>query len=171
MGARRDHPRKRFVRKLLTATCLGAVGAGAAHATPVTESTDFGNSFAERTLLSAGTYAVNGTVGFGDDDDFFQLSGLTPLAPFTVHFATAQGPLIGAEVRNSADASLGSGGFDLNMPYDVSGDVPADGILVLRTFWQEGGPYQVSVVPEPATGALLATGLGALAALRRKAAR
>ena len=171
MGARGSRKRTRFVRKLLTATCLGAAGASAAHATPITESTDFGNSFAARTLLPPGTYAVDGHVGFGDDDDFFQLSGLTPLAPFTVHFATAQGPFIGGEVRTSADASLGIGGFDVNMPFDVSGSVPADGILVLRTFFQEGGPYQVSVVPEPATTTLLAAGLVGLAARRRNGAR
>lgn len=159
------------MRRLLTATCLTAVSANAAQATLVTESTDFGNSFAERTLLPVGTDVVTGVVGpSSDPDDFFQLSGLTPLAPFNVDFLGSVTNLdVGGEVLDSSGASFGIGGFH-TVPLDISGTVPADGILVLRTFYSEGGPYQVTttVIPEPATSTLLTLGLGALGWRRRK---
>jgi hypothetical protein len=164
MGSWHGDAKTRFVRHLLAATCLTAAGAPAAQSTLVTETSDFGGSFATRTALSLGTDVVTGSVGFGDDDDFFQLSGLTPSASFNVNFITNQGGVVGGQVLDSGGASLGLGGFDLGMPLDVAGTVPADGILVLRTFWQEGGPYQVTttVVPEPATVTLLGASLGLL---------
>jgi hypothetical protein len=109
-------------------------------------------------------------VGFGDDDDFFELSGLTPLAPFNVNFLGEVGGLVvGGQVLDSSGTSFGIGGFQ-TVPLDVSGTVPADGILVVRTFFAEGGPYQVTttVVPEPATVTLLGASLGLLGWRRYK---
>jgi len=171
-----DSPDRKLIRKLLAATCLTAA-AGAAQATTFTESTDFSNTFAGANLLPVGTDVVIGSVGnpSTDTDDYFELSGLTAGTPFDVNFTAIPvfHGVIAAQVLDSSDASLGTGNFDQGMPLDLTGTIPSDGVLVVRTQWEEGGPYQVTLhaVPEPATGALVATGVAALVGRRRKPER
>ena len=168
--ARKD-PVRKFIRQLLTATCLTAASAGAAHASTVTESTDFSNTFAGADALPGGATVVIGQVATPTTDvaDYFKFSGLTPSAGFNVDFTTSANGFVGAAVFDSSGNSLGSGGFDLGSPGDIGGTVPGNGILVVETFFQEGGPYTVTLtnaVPEPATttlsglGMLLVGGLG-----------
>ena len=157
---------KKFVRHLLTATCLTAASVGAAHASTVTESTDFSDTFAGAFALPALTDVVIGEVfapGSNDLDDYFQFSGLTPSVGFNVNFFTPNaGNVVGGEVLDSSANSFGSVGFDPEN--DIGGTVPSDGLLVVRTFAQEGGPYTVtltteSAVPEPSTAPLAGVGM------------
>lgn len=180
MGVQRDSgfqskAVKKFMRPLLAATCLTAASVGAVQASTVIESTDFSGTFAGANPLPVGTDVVTGFVSPNpnpDDNDFFKLSGLTPLAHFNVDFTT-QGTRgeVGGQVLTSGEASFGIGSFDLGRPLDIGGTIPADGMLVVRTFFSEGGDYSVHVttsaaVPGPATstlfglGAALAGGLG-----------
>lgn len=170
---------KKFMRPLLAATCLTAASVGSAQASTVIESTDFSNTFAGANLLPVGTDVVTGIVGpFSDLDDFFTLVGLTPSAAFNVDFTTSNTHgFVGGEVLNSSEVSLGIGGFGVD-PLDIGGAVPADGMLVVRTFFQEGGDYSVrltsSAVPEPATSTLFGLGValaGGLGWWRRRQKR
>ena len=161
---------KKFMRQLLTATCLTAASVGAAHGDTFTESTDFSDTFAAATALPAGTDVVTGQVfapQSNDLFDFFQFSGLTPSEAFNVHFTSTLGNEVGGAVFNSGQGSLGIHGFNLGQPTDIGGIIPSDGKLVVEIFAQEGGPYTAalttsSAVPEPATAPL--AGLGMLAA-------
>jgi hypothetical protein len=168
------------MRHLLAATCLTAASVGAAGATTITESTDFSDTFATATALPAGTDIVNGQVINPQTDlfDYFKFSGLTPLTLFNVHFFTPNaGLVVGGEVLDSSANSFGSIGFDPEN--DVAGTVPSDGILVVRIFAQEGGPYTAtlttgSAVPEPSTAPLAGAGMlvaGALDWWRRRQKR
>jgi len=174
---------KKFTRQLLAATCLTAVTVGASHATTVTESTDFGDTFAAATLLPDGTDVVIGQVlapGSNDFDDYFEFKDLTPSESFDMNFASSLSNVVGGQVYDSGDNPLGSGvGFGLGYPQDISGTIPSDGILVVGITAEEGGPYTVTLktgseAPEPSTTTV--SGLGLLLAggvdwLRRRQKR
>ena len=160
-------PVKKFMRRLLTATCLTAASVGAAHAGTVTESTDFSDTFAGANALPGGTNVVIGQVFSPNTDlfDYFKFTGLPPLTEFNVDFTSTTSDVVGGQVFDSSENSFGSVGFGLGYPQDIGGIIPANGTLVVGITAEEGGPYTVTLtsgVPEPATSAL--SGLGLLLA-------
>lgn len=163
---------KKFMRHLLTATCLTAAGACAANADVFTESTDFSDTIGAATPLPAGTTEVIGAVfeppgNFDDLFDFFEFTGLPGSAAFKISFASTLENVVGAQVFDSAQNPLGplpfGVGFGLSFPGSISGTVPSDGVLIVGISAEEGGPYTADLatgdaVPEPSTVPL--TGLG-----------
>ena len=146
---------------------------------------DFGNTFALRTPLTLSTTQVNGGIpaGGGSDPDFFSFSGLpggatyslgiTAGNPANFYFATFQG-------YDDSGATIGTsmtynGSEPINTQKTITGTVPASGILTIGVSPQstEGGGSSnysttLSVVPEPATTALVALGAAAAALAARR---
>jgi len=168
---RASRPVKKFLRHLLAATCLTAVGAVAANADTFTESTDFGDTFASASLLPAGTDTVIGQVFSpqtpSDLYDYFKFIGLTPSLGFDLNFASTLSNVVGGAAFDSSGNQIGSGvGFGLGYPQDITGIIPSDGALVVEIIAEEGGPYTVkltSEVPEPTALPIAAAGLLAVA--------
>jgi hypothetical protein len=166
---RRARPRSPAAPAALAAAAATLSAAAAADATTIDETTDFGDSFAESTLLPLGTDVVNGSIfDFeGDADDFVTFQGLTPGAQFDLLLTGNQGS---AELNTtqyddmggSVQAGTGSGLL-------FEGTVPASGLLNFGLNVQDGGIFYTLTltVPEPGAAALLGGGLLAAAALRR----
>jgi hypothetical protein len=141
-----------------------------AQATPVDETTDFGDDFASRTLLPIGTDVVNGNVSAGADiADHITFQGLLPGGFFNLT-STDDG---GANQFTITQLDDG-GGFaqtDSSPNAALSGTIPASGELHFNLFAEgEGSNYALNLsapLPEPASAALLGGGLLAAAALRR----
>ncbi|SRR5579885_584098 len=175
---------KKFAQRLLVSTCLTVGASVAAQAGIITESTDFGNTFATATDLGPGATGVSGQVfnstpSSNDFFDFVRFSGLTPGS--VLHFTTtATNP--GAtffEFLSSANTFITSvspgNSVDVTVPTS-----PNDGIVVFEVSYEGGGEtssnYTASFtttaagVPEPGTIGGVGLGLAgaALAALRRK---
>ena len=175
---------------MLLMACVGACSSQVADANLVTESTDFGNTFATRTTLPAGTTSVDGEVDFfnADENDFLRFVNLPTGANFTVDY-DLEVPLSG-DVGEFSVAVLEDGTgtaidgdsfiplFSLgdNVAGQLSGVVPIDGSLVLQVtaeFDGEGGPagnysLSVSAVPEPNLTMLGAAALLGAGGLRRR---
>src|SRR5262245_27696618 len=91
-GGRGRRPMTNYPARSRTAAAPLAVVAAAlasgeaADATTLNESTDFGNTFAQRTLLPSGTDVVNGSVfAFeADANDFITFQGLSSGLSFTL---------------------------------------------------------------------------------------
>jgi len=145
----------------------------AAHATTFNEGTDFGNTFAMKTLLPMGTDVVNGSVfAFeGDAADFITFQGLAPGASFTATTTLSgiSGSTLTVAQLDSIGGTLQSGQADSSSSAVLSGTIPGSGLLNFGVSVVEGGSfYQLTlVVPEPTTAVLLGGGLLAAAALRR----
>jgi hypothetical protein len=169
---------ERFACALLATTCLTAAS-GIAAADTVIEGqggapVDFANSFAQAYLLPLGTTTVQGAVGSGEYNDFFEFQGLTAESAFS--FSIPGIPCcegLHVSIDNSSALILASGNVEEGLT--LSGTVPSDGNLVVG-FETEGGyrGYEIDLVsglpasPEPAT--LPAAGLALAGALawRRK---
>ena len=167
----RSHSRAASAALAASAATL-AVG-HAAGATTIDETTDFGNSFAESTLLPLGTDVVNGSIfDFeADASDFVTFQGLTPGAAFDLLLTGNQGQADlnttqYDDVGGSIQSGTGSGLL-------FEGTVPASGLLNFGLNVQGGGLFYTLTltVPEPGTAALLGGGLLVAAALRRLRAR
>ncbi len=161
---------KKMARKLLTTTCLTAAATGAAHASAFTETTDFGNTFLTNTLLPVGTDRVIGSLN-NEGVDFFKITGLLGGSNYTL-----TGSYVGSQyltVYDSAEVILNA---QANRPASVSGIVPGDGMLVIRTANEEGGQsYDLTLTattntttPEPATFGGVGLALASVLALRSK---
>lgn len=162
---------KKFMRHLLTATCLTAAGACAANADVFTESTDFGDTIGAATPLLSGTTQVIGDVFTPNNNndlfDFFEFTGLPGSTAFKMSFSSTLSNVVGGQVYDSAHNPLGplpaGVGFGLGFPQSISGTIPSDGVLIVGITAEEGGPYTANLttgdaVPEPSTAPL--TGLG-----------
>ncbi|MGH9723199.1 MAG: PEP-CTERM sorting domain-containing protein [Bryobacteraceae bacterium] len=163
---------KKLARELLTTTCLTAVAAGVAQATPFNESTvvDFNNTFGTANDLPLGTDNVVGGLQTISDNDFFRFLGLAAGGAYT---------LTGSYELNASYSVLDSGGGVLNGPATnppiFNGIVPGDGILVVGVNQQEQTAFydlnlaaQSAEVPEPSTTAGVGLALAGALALRRK---
>ena len=170
---------KKFARHLLATTCLTVAATGAAQATTVNESTDFGDTFATSNILPVGTDVINGAI-FGsiapDGADFFTFTNLLGGSAFTLGASTPVGSFFPeVQVLTSANTVVSpQQGFSLGSPASANGIVPLDGILVVQVNGNEGsGPYTVtldaqSAAPEPSTLFGAGLGLAGAFALRRK---
>lgn len=144
---------------------------------------DFGNSFAARTVLTLGTTMVNGGSNSSSDPDFFSFIGLTSGTPYSLSIS-AGGPTLvrstfqgfdgnGSPIGTSASYSSNDSPNTLKM---ISGTVPTGGVLTIGISPQnvEGGStnYAVtlSAVPEPSSTVLVALG-AAVAALAARRSR
>ena len=163
----------------LAASAASFAASEAADATTISETTDFGNTFATRTLLPGGTDVVNNASVFpfeGDSADFVTFQSLTPGASFT---------LSTTNTGNSGDNVFTIGWYvgessildgDAGPAASIAGTVPQDGNLHFGLA-VEGGPsagvfYTLTLnVPEPSALALLGGGLLAAAVLVRARAR
>ena len=165
----RSRPHPRVASATLAASAATLVVGHAAGATTIDETTDFGDSFAESTLLPLGTDVVNGSIfDFeADASDFVSFQGLAPGAAFDLlvtgnpgeaELNTTQYDDVGASIQSG----VGSGLL-------FEGTVPASGLLNFGLNVQGGGLFYTLTlaVPEPGTAALLGGGLLAAAALRR----
>jgi hypothetical protein len=151
----------------------------AAHATTFNESTDFGNDFASKTLLPAGTDAVNASVFpfEGDPADVITFQSLTPGTPFSLATTnTGDNSTNVFNVQQLNDSGSPVQG-DSGTAASLAGTIPASGELHFSMF-VEGGPsagvfytLDLTAVPEPGSAALLGGGLLAAATLRRFRAR
>lgn len=165
-------------KTLLAAACAGLLAPVVAEATPFVEATDFGNTFATRTTLPAGTDNVAGTVNTTNDlNDFYRLTGLPANQPITIGYSASYAAPSGLadyelDLFTDTQSQLvirqlfpNAGGAPLSSTVQVT--VPADGVLVARSAFTEGGNGVISYtlsVPEPSAAATLA-GIGALALL------
>jgi len=177
---------KKFMRGVLAATCLTAAGAGAAHASTVTEVGDnFSHNLASPTVLSVGTTQVIGTVADGVPSfqtDYFAFEDI--FSNFDLKFTATSCCDLSAELFNSSSSSLaGPTTFSsIGGAIHLTGSAPGDHILIVRLAnGTEGSAYQVDLiagegtaaVPEPGAAGLtgLAMGAGLLGLRRRKQAK
>jgi len=179
----RHRKKARMLAKTLIATSLTAGVAGIAGADTVTEVTDFGDDLASVTKLPIGTTEVFGSDNspFGEPD-FFEFSNLVPNQLFTlVAERTGLGLSTNVGVLDSSGTFIAPPNPPLTVlnsttsPVTLTGQVPANGILVFEASGGEGVSYHVTLraaVPEPSTLALTALGAalsGVFARRRRKA--
>jgi hypothetical protein len=170
----------------LAAACAAGIGAPvAAGATPVVEPDPpgdlFGNSFALRTTLPAGTDEVEGGVWlindgeFADGRDYFVFDDLVPGSPYVLTYDslladTPSEPRVMDELGNLLFPLLNVH----TTPFDYAGTVPASGTLVFGIhLGQDYIYYRVTLdaarVPEPSTAVLTGAALvGAATFLRRR---
>ena len=165
---------KKFMRGLLTTTCLTAAATGAAHASILNETSvagaDFGDTFALLNSLGSGVTEVIGQINPSFEHDYFSISGLAGGTSYTI---------TGLYTGSASYEVLTSGNLVLNSinnnPASMSGTIPGDGILVVHVAQNEQiSTYDLTLtaassgVPEPGTlaGAGLAVASGI--ALRRK---
>ena len=161
---------KKMARKLLTTTCLTAAATGAAQATTFTETTDFGNTFLTNTLLPVGTDRVIGNLDL-EGIDFFKITGLVAGSNYTL-----TGVYVGSQYLTVFDSAQGILNAQAVRPASVSGIVPGDGMLVIRSANEEGGQsYDLTLTattntatPEPATFGGVGLALASVLAMRAK---
>jgi hypothetical protein len=184
---------KKFARALLATTSLTALATGAAYASAITETTDFGNTFGAATALPTGTDQVFGTVNSGSDSsDWFQFSSLLGGDSFSLQaqfnplgtegglridlFDSTGTKLTYGSVSNGAGSPSLEGSGTI-----ITGTLPLDGNLFANVFTPSSANrdlgYAVdltattSTTPEPSTAAVAALGLalsGALAWRRKR---
>jgi len=152
------------------AVAAAALASGdTADATTLNESTDFGNTFAQSTLLPSGTDVVNGAVfAFeADANDFITFQGLSSGLSFTLD-ATNSGNDLNVLFFSHLDATGGVIDTQSGTSVQLTGTIPGSGQLNFGISVETGGAfYTLTLVPEPGTGLLLGGGLLAVAALRR----
>lgn len=173
-------------RAPLMALALAGIAAPAASASTITETTDFSNNPASPTNLGAfnpGTDVIQGTMSSPSDfNDLILLTGPagTPITiPFSFHGPSNPGfflvifdnPPFSGQLANVSFNPLSGDGSS-----SVSFVVPADGNYMVQLGIESTGLTSYTLgaaVPEPATLALLATGLavGAIARRRKKSTK
>lgn len=146
---------------------------------------DFGNTFSTAFTLPATTIRqVDGRGNTNPDSDYFTFTGL-PVGPFTLTItdgtSMGDGFFIMFQAFNDSGAVISNSVMfgDSDAPgtmKTISGTVPASGRLTIGVDPQSGetGPApaystSLSVVPEPATTALVALGAAAVALAARRA--
>jgi hypothetical protein len=163
------------------------LGAQAASAAIVTETTDFANDDTSPTVLPAGTNGVDGHVHFvTDQNDYFRFEGLRgDYGSLPIDYALVPDTARGGEYSlqltffNSALNQIGFADVTQLSPLNGSVNVtmPNDGVIIGRVFQSysdsfTGTGYDVSfdaaAVPEPATGSLAALSAVALLARRKR---
>jgi hypothetical protein len=188
---------ERFVRGLLTTTCLTVACGSSAIASSVFEGSgppvpaDFPN-FANGYLLPVGTTGVTGTIGEGagaeggfDSSDWFEFQGLTGSASYTLTGAPVGESSIRVDLFDDSATPGSPIGSELDfegalgIPHSVTFTSPGDGNVVVDVFTAcdcDGGPYTLTLspdsIPEPSTLAGVGLGLTGIAvAWRRRRSR
>ncbi len=168
---------KKFIRSLLSATCLTLAGSGVASATTFFESSvgDFPGT-SPGTSLPIGTTLVNGSITPATDVDFFEFMGLAAGQSFTLTGSAPSNDFF-MSAFNSSNTQFGTAQEMFNNHNAViTGTTPGDGNLIVEIVTspseQNAGAYSVSLsavlAPEPASVALTGIGLAAAAALARR---
>jgi hypothetical protein len=177
-----DAPRASARRGLgVAAVCAaGTLLPGAAEATSFAESTvgDFGDTFATRFMLPAGTDFVSGRSTPGEgifaNPDYFSFADLVPGSPFSMVLAVPNSDDFGVfQLFDGAGNALTTAESVWRPALTWTGVVPPSGEIAVRAVAsQDFASYEVSIdtahVPEPSTGVLAGLGAAALAVLRRR---
>lgn len=169
-----ETPRSRDMLASIAAAAGTAALSGAAQASTINESADFGNDFPSSTLLPSGTDVVNGNVsGTGDFNDFISFQDLLAGGSWSISATHDGAPgFLFLSERDDVGALLQSDDGAGNLA--LSGTIPASGMLHFNIAAEGSGvnyTLTLTAVPEPATAALLGGGLLAVAALRRARGR
>jgi hypothetical protein len=169
-----NHSRSRAALTPLAVGAAAVTAADTAHATTFNEAADFGDLFADRTLLPIGTDVVNGNVFpfEGDPADVVTFQGLLPGGSFDldVTISSGSGDLF---VQLFDDGGAPGDSDGPTPPLELTGTIPASGELHFAVFAEGAGGgwfYTLNLaapLPEPAGAALLGGSLLAAAALRR----
>ena len=144
------------------------------------ETTDFGDTFATAEVLPDGTCDVEGALDPTSDadlDDYLKFNALPAGNPFTLDFTLTNIP-DGLDIQtyrvltmDSAETELalstGMADDEFSFTDQITGIIPADGMLFVRLEAEGEGPapfsLQLSAVPEP--GSLSLLGIAAAAAM------
>ena len=197
MGGRKEGAGKgRVGVAMLRSLALSIVLLGLAQTAPavtITESVDFGDTFADRTQAPPATDRVLGGVGFvvdqtdpqnpiafSDPLDYVALTDLVPGATFTLLAQAFASENVGLSVLDESEGVVVTEVVFTETTFPtLTGIVPSSGTIVLRlrsvtsdsdflTGWQVD-IQAPRVVPEPATALLISLGLAGVAAFRRRA--